>query len=364
MTQAKRQSGIDLDLGDRCSAVAYGWAKKTFDVRKGKLGAPLLEVDGSFSNLMDFGNVKVAMCSDGIGTKAEVAERVGRYDTLGFDLVAMVVDDLAANGIEPVNLSNVLDVDFLDPDVVDQLMAGLYRAARLAGAAVTGGEIAELGSRIRGWGEGMHFNWCATAIGMLRGAAKPIDGSTVEPGDSVITLRSRGFRSNGFSLARRILRADSGELWHEQPWNESLTWGDVLLLPSRIYSPAIQGLLTLGCEIHGIAHVTGGGVPGNLDRVLGPKKLGARLDELFAPHDFMADLARRGRVEPRDAYRMWNMGNGMLLVVSRDDAARCLEVLTEQDYEARVAGEVTPSPGISLRDRLHDNETLEFQQES
>ncbi len=364
MTESKRQSGIDLDLGDRCSAVAYGWAKKTFDFRRGKLGAPLLEVDGSFSNLMDFGEIKLAMCSDGIGTKVEVAERVGRYDTLGFDLVAMVVDDLAANGIEPVNLSNVLDVDYLDSEVVDQLMEGLYRAARQAGAAVTGGEIAELGARIRGWGDGMHFNWCATAVGMLRDGVQPIDGTAIEPGDRVITLRSRGFRSNGFSLARRILRADEGADWHDATWDGRLTWGEVLLLPSRIYSPAVQALVSSGCALHGIAHVTGGGVPGNLNRVLAPKGFGAQLEDLFAPHEFMTDLARRGNVAGRAAYRMWNMGNGMLLVLSPHDAEGCLEVLAERDFEAQVAGTVTRNPGVTLLDQLHDNEVLEYQQES
>ena len=107
---------------------------------------------------MDFNGVKIGMTSDGIGTKIELAERTGIYNTIGFDLVAMVADDLAANGIETVNLSNILDVDFLDADIVDQLMEGLYKAAKFANITVTGGEIAELGSRIGGYGDRMHFN--------------------------------------------------------------------------------------------------------------------------------------------------------------------------------------------------------------
>jgi phosphoribosylformylglycinamidine cyclo-ligase len=360
MNDQRRQSGLDLDLGDQCSAIAYGWAKRTFPTRLGKTGLPVLQVDGSFCNLMDFGDLRIAICSDGIGTKVEVAERTRRYDTLGHDLVAMVVDDLAANGVEPVNVSNILDVDHLDADVVDQLMRGLHEAARVAGVAVVGGEIAELGSRVRGWGDGMHFNWCATAIGVLPRGIDPIDGTRVAPGDLVVALRSRGFRSNGFSLARRVLEADLGPDWHDHTWDGEVTWGQVMLTPSRIYSPGVQALIASGYVPHGIAHVTGGGIPGNLERVLEPNGLGARLDRLFPPHDFMTDLIRRGGVEPRDAYRMFNMGTGMLLVVAADDAERCVALLRERRYEAQVAGVVTQRPGITVIDPLGGGEPCMF----
>lgn len=363
MSADKRQSGIDLDLGDRCSAIAYGWAKQTFAVRLGRLGRPVLEVDGSFSNLMDFGELRLAMCSDGIGTKVEVAERTGRYDTLGYDLVAMVVDDLAANGVEPVNLSNILDVDFLDADVVDQLMRGLHLAARFAGVTVTGGEIAELGPRIQGWGTGMHFNWCATAIGVLPRGLDPIDGTRAAPDDRIVALRSRGLRSNGFSLARRVLEADLGPDWHARTWSDDRTWGEVLLTPSRIYSPGVQALLAAGCVPRGIAHVTGGGIPGNLERVLAPRGLGARLDRLFPPHDFVLDLLRRGGVRQDDAYRMFNMGNGMLLVVAPDEADRCVDLLRERDYEAQLAGVVTSEPGIVTQAPSDARSMVELTQE-
>ena len=148
MMQNRINSGIDIDLGNQCSRIAYDWAKKTFTHREPGTGNPLMSADGGFSSLMDFHGVKIGMSSDGIGTKIELAERTGIYNTIGFDLVAMVADDLAANGIETVNLSNILDVDLLDSEVVDKLMEGLYEATKFANITVTGGEIAELGGRI------------------------------------------------------------------------------------------------------------------------------------------------------------------------------------------------------------------------
>ncbi|MFH1807718.1 MAG: AIR synthase related protein, partial [Pseudomonadota bacterium] len=207
-------SGLDIDLGDRCSHDAYAWARRSFGQRQGRAGE-IIDLDASFSTGLRFGAERLAMTSDGIGTKVELAERCGVYDSLGHDLVAMVVDDLVCNGVEPCALSNILDVDRLHEPTVDALMRGLHDAAALARVAVVGGEIAELGTRIGGWGPGMHFNWCATALGVLPGGRTPVDGSRVEVGDAVLALHSVGFRSNGFSLARRILQRQFGERWHE-----------------------------------------------------------------------------------------------------------------------------------------------------
>ncbi|MDZ7821846.1 MAG: AIR synthase related protein [Candidatus Marinimicrobia bacterium] len=184
--------------------------KKPFGNRPAGEGSPVPGLDGAFSNIMDFRGVKIGMSSDGIGTKIEVAERTGIYDTLGYDLIAMTADDLAANGMETVNLTNILDVDHLDHAVVDALMRGLHDAAGVANIVITGGEIAELGGRICGYGRGMHFNWCAAGTAVLPEGTEPVDGSGISAGDSVIALKSRGFRSNGFSLLRNVMRERSG----------------------------------------------------------------------------------------------------------------------------------------------------------
>jgi len=346
-----KQSGTDIDLGNRCSRIAYNWAKKTFANREPGTGNPLMNMDGGFANVMDFGGVKIGMSSDGIGTKIELAERSGIYHTLGFDLIAMVADDLAANGLETVNLSNILDVDHLDADIVDELMRGLHEAANFARITVTGGEIAELGSRIGGWGDRMHFNWGATGIGMLPAGQEIINGAAIRPGDTVIALQSRGFRSNGFSLLRTIMQKQFGPLWHTQPYDESLTWGEKLLTPSLIYSPLISDLLRAGRRLHGIAHITGGGLADNLQRILKAQGLGADLNDLFPPLDVMHKVQESGGVAEAQAYRLWNMGNGMLLIVPESEAQKILKKAQENGYAAKVCGEIIKPQKIIIHSK-------------
>ena len=353
-----KSSGLDIDLGNRCSQIAYGWAKKTFANREPGTGNPLMNVDGGFANVMDFGGVKIGMSSDGIGTKIELAERTGIYHTLGFDLIAMVADDLAANGLETVNLSNILDVDFLDAQIVDELMRGLHDAANFAQITITGGEIAELGDRIGGWGDRMHFNWGATGIGILPEGQHIIDGSQIETGDLVVALKSRGFRSNGFSLIRRIMQERFGDEWHNQPYDGSMTWGEKLLTPSLIFSPLIAALRKAGSEIHGIAHITGGGLPDNLQRILKPRYLGAALTDLFEPLEVMLKLQELGQVEDEKAYRLWNMGNGMVLIVPPAEADSVIRKAMEDEYQAKICGVITAQTKITIHSLGRGKEIL------
>ncbi len=345
-------SGLDIDLGNRCSQIAYGWAKKTFANRSAGSGNPLPGSDGGFSSVMDFNGVRIGISSDGIGTKIELAERTGIYHTLGFDLVAMVADDLAANGIETVNLSNILDVDHLDAGIVDQLMRGLHDAAQFARITITGGEIAELGGRIGGYGEKMHFNWGATGIGMLEQGRDIVDGRAVQAGDAVLALQSRGFRSNGFSLLRRILQKEFGENWHTESYDATSTWGEILLTPSLIYTPLIADTLKAGIELRGIAHITGGGIPDNLSRVLKVNRLGAELNDIFEPLPVMRKVQEMGAISEEQAYRLWNMGNGMLLIVSAQAADAALAFINKnKNYRARICGSIIEKPLIRLQTR-------------
>jgi phosphoribosylformylglycinamidine cyclo-ligase len=338
-----QHSGININLGDDCSRKAYNWAKQTFGNRAGKAGMACVKVDGGFANLLDFNGVKIGISSDGIGTKIEVAERTGIYHTLGFDLMAMIVDDLAANGIEPTTLSNILDVDFLDPDIIDDLMRGLHDAANECGVAVSGGEIAELGTRMNGYGPRMHFNWCATGIGILHpNLKKPIDGSAVQAGDAVMAFQSRGFRSNGFSLLRTIMREQFGAEWHTVKYDDAQTWGEVLLTPSRIFAPMICRLLSEGVGIKGIAHITGGGIASNFERVTKVNTLEAALDHLFPPLEMMQKIMELGQITAETAYRYWNMGNGMLFVITPSEADAVIRLSAECGFNARRVGTVIP----------------------
>lgn len=354
------KSGIDIDLGNQCSRTAYSWAKKSFNHRPAGSGNPLITVDGVFSNVMDYLGVKVGISSDGIGTKIELAERTGIYNTLGFDLVAMTADDLAANGIEAVNLSNILDVDHLDHAIVDSLMQGLYEAVKIARITVTGGEIAELGNRIGGYGERMHFNWCSTATGLVPEGHELIDGSGIKPGQIVISLASRGFRSNGFSLIRHVLEDVFGPKWHEKKYDAGKTWGEALLTPSRIYSPLVAGLIRSGIPLYGIAHITGGGIAENFERVLKTTRCGADILSPFRSHDIMNSVQKMGNVPERMAYRLWNMGNGMLLVTD-EKFLPDIEKLSEKfDYPVRKAGFITDEYVIRLQSSGCDPQILQY----
>lgn len=343
-----KQSGVDIDLGNECSRIAFDWAKKTFSNRPSGQGNPLPSVIGGFSSVMDFGGVKIGMSSDGIGTKIELAERTGIYDTIGFDLVAMVADDLAANGIETVNLSNILDVDHLDPEIVDELMKGLHKAVRFSRITITGGEIAELGNRIGGYGDRMHFNWGATGVGILQQGREIVDGRVIQTGDAVIALRSRGFRSNGFSLIRRIMQDQFGHNWHQESYGDSESWGQALLAPSLIYTPLIAKILDAGFDLHGISHITGGGIADNFSRVLKHSRLGADLNDLHEALPVMLRIQELGNVSEDQAYRLWNMGNGMLIVVSSKDKGSILDFIAENDYIARFSGSIIEEPEINI----------------
>jgi phosphoribosylformylglycinamidine cyclo-ligase len=334
-------SGANTDRSRSGSSRAFSLAKTTWKTRTGREGEVALDVDGAFANVMRFGNTLVGMTSDGIGTKVEAAERTGNYRTLGWDLTAMAVDDLAAVGLEPTSLSNIIDVDRIDPDVIDELMEGLAEAASYAHVAVTGGEIAELGSRISGYGSGMHFNWCATAIGVMNAGSSLIDGRSVAEGDAIISIRETGFRSNGFSRVRSILTASFGNQWHTGAYAPGISWGQAVLDPSKIYCRAITALQAASVPISAVAHVTGGGIPGNLGRILKLTGLSAELDSLFAPGEVMDKVRVLGSLSLFDAYDNWNMGNGMLIILPRSAAGSALNIISSLGYEAVLAGKIT-----------------------
>jgi phosphoribosylformylglycinamidine cyclo-ligase len=239
------------------------------------------------------------------------------------------------------------------------MMRGLADAARACGVAVTGGEIACLGSRVGGYGPGAHVNWCATALGVIPDGRDPISGRAIEAGDAVVALRNVGLRSNGLTLARSILDRAFGPLWHVERAAEGL-WGDLLLSPSIVYAPGVVAVLRSGADVHGIAHITGGGIPSNLGRIVAGHGLGATLDALYAPDPWLIELARVGDVRPVEAYGQWNMGNGMLLVVPKSQAQRVVGTLAERRLEARVAGTIVRGGTISVDARAWGFSVHEF----
>lgn len=337
------ESGVNIKLGDKCSAIAYQAAKRTFIGRKGMIGEPVLD-EGGFSGALDMGDYYLVQNDDGVGTKIQIAEKIGKYDTLGYDLVAMVADDAICVGAEPISVSNTFDVNKVDEAKISAMMAGLEAAALEHKIVIPGGEIAELGDMVNG------YLWNATCVGIVK-KDKLITGKNIKIGDKIIGLRSRGFRSNGFSLVRYILREKFGEDWAFEKFDNEKNWGEAVLTPSKIYTSAVMEMHgrfdeNPKVELKGVVHVTGGGIPGNLPRVLKKSGLGATLNNLPEPHKAMKRLIELGKVDRAEAYRTWNMGIGMILI--SNDVDKIEGICKKHGVGCQVIGEVAEGGKVNF----------------
>lgn len=346
-----KDAGVDRDLGDLCSEIAYREAKKTFQYRKNMIGEPL-KMDGGFTGALDMGDFLLVQNEDGVGTKMEVAMRMRRFNTLGYDLVAMVADDAICVGAETISISNTIDANSLSKDVIESLMKGMSKACREQSIVIPGGEIAELRGHVK------DYTWNATAVGIVK-KNKFIKGVGIRPGDKIIGLVSPNFRSNGFTLLRAILKKAYGNNWHNKKFKDK-KWGDIALEPSVIYHDGILFLTGRFDEkprvrVKGIAHVTGGGLPGNLPRMFGKKKLGVLLDNLPPTPPAMLELQRLGEVPDREAYETWNMGIGMALIA--DNTEKTVTLLRRYGFKAWIIGRVTKEPKMVIK---IGGKTLEF----
>jgi phosphoribosylformylglycinamidine synthase I len=361
-------SGVNIELGDDVSKILYNAAKETWGNREGKLGQLIVPFD-------DFSGVRAIDVSglprgtlmnigfDGVGTKMELAERIGDHSTIAFDLFAMVCDDAVVRGAEPVLIGSILDVNSLGKDgemyieQVGQLAKGYVDAARAANVAIVNGEVAELGSRVGGFGP-FNYNWGAAVV-WFADRDKLFTGQEIREGDSIVTFRERGFRSNGLSLARKVFQSAYGDNWHEKEMGGS-SIGRLVLTPSKIYCKAIVdahgGLgVEKRAEIHGVAHITGGGIPGKLGRILKPSGLGAELDNLFAPSEIMLHCQKLGKISDEEAYTTWNMGNGMVVITPEPE--KVIAIARENGVEAQVAGRVVGEKGVRI---LGESDSLVF----
>ncbi len=332
-----KDSGVDVEKGDQCSKLAYEAAKATFVGRQGMMGQAVVD-DGGFAGMLDMGDFYLIQNDDGVGTKIEVAEKMRKFDTMGYDLIAMVADDAICLGAETISVTNTLDSPGLEVEMIEGLMSGLKKAALEQKIVIPGGELAELGNALNG------NVWNATAVGVVR-KDRVITGAEIAEGDVIIGLRSDGIRSNGLSLARLVLKNVFGENWVEADFN-GRSWGEVILQPSKIYSRALLNIMgdyanPKSHVVKGLVHNTGGGIRGNLPRLLKKGGFGAMLDTLTKPHEFMSKMMEMGNVSKEEAYKTWNMGIGMMAVTRPEDADQLISQLAEEKIEAQVIGHVT-----------------------
>lgn len=357
-----KSSGVNIELGDDASKVLYEASKLTWENRKGRLGE-VVEIFEDFSGLraVNVGGLPqdsyMNMSFDGVGTKMELGERIAKHDTVAYDLFAMVCDDAVVRGAEPVIVGSILDVKSLGEgdnsyiDFVKQLAVGYINAAKDANVAIVNGEVAELGARVNGYGP-FNYNWGAGVVWFAR-KSRMLTGYEIKEGDKLVGLKEDGFRSNGLSLVRKIMKNAHGENWHEETY-QGKSLAELALHPSRIYSGAVVDMFggfdgEPRAEVHGVAHITGGGIPGKLGRVLKPSKLGADITDPFAPCDLMLYCQGKGDVQDSEAYKTWNMGQGMIVVTPEPDDV--MKIAKEHNIKSKLIGEVSPKPGIRIRNR-------------
>jgi phosphoribosylformylglycinamidine cyclo-ligase len=325
-------AGVDIEAGERAVEALRPLAEKA--------GRPeVMGGIGGFAGLfaLKMGRYRepvLAASTDGVGTKIAVAQAMGKHDTIGLDLVAMVVDDLVVCGAEPLFLQDYIAVGKLVPEHIAAVVTGIAAGCQQAGCALLGGETAEH----PGLMETGSYDISATGVGIVEADAV-LRPDRVRPGDVLVAMGSSGLHSNGYSLARRVLLqiARMPLDGHVEEFGHTL--GEELLVPTRIYARDCLALIA-ETGVRTFSHITGGGLARNLERVL-PERLQAVVERnTWTPAPVFNLIATRGRVQREEMEKTFNMGVGMVAVLPADDVDRALAVLTARHVDAWVLGEV------------------------
>jgi len=331
-----RAAGVSIDAGDRAVALMRDAVARTS-------GPEVVGGIGGFAGLFDASRLTryrhplLATATDGVGTKVVIAQRLGRYGTVGLDLVAMVVDDLVTCGAEPLFLTDYVVFGSLVAERAAEVVGGVARGCELAGCALLGGETAEHPGHL-GPGD---FDLAGAATGVVEADAL-LGPDRVRAGDAVLALASSGLHANGYSLVRRVID-DAGLALDTEPPELGKPLGEELLTPTTIYA---RDCLALAAEyeVHAFAHVTGGGLAANLARVL-PPGTGAVVERgTWSPPPVFRFIAGHGGIGQDEMERVFNMGAGMVAVVGSNDADRALRLLADRGVPAWQAGEITKAP--------------------
>ncbi|HEU5127547.1 MAG TPA: phosphoribosylformylglycinamidine cyclo-ligase [Glycomyces sp.] len=336
-------SGVDIDAGDRAVEALKPSIRKT--ARPEVVGGI-----GGFAGLFALDVEKytkplLASSTDGVGTKLVIAQKLDIHDTVGIDLVAMVVDDLVVCGAEPLFLLDYIATGQVVPERIADIGAGIADGCRYAGCSLIGGEIAEHPG-VMGPDD---YDISATGVGVVEADAL-LGPERVKPGDVAIAMRASGLHSNGFSLVREALFGVGGmDLATEVPeFGRQRTLGEELLTPTRIYAKDCLELAK-ECDVHAFAHITGGGIAGNVVRSV-PDGLSVAVDRsTWAPNPVFDVVQRVGGIGDEEMERTFNMGIGMVAIVAPDQVDRSLAVLTARHVEAWTIGEVAEGgDGVKL----------------
>jgi phosphoribosylformylglycinamidine cyclo-ligase len=332
-----KDSGVDIDAGDRATAKIKRLAKSTFT-------PGVLKEIGSFGGFFslskrEYKSPVLVSSVDSVGTKLKVAFMMGKHDTVGQDIVNHCVNDILVHGARPLFFLDYIGTGKLEPEVIAEIVKGLSQACRKAGCALIGGETAELPEFYQK-GE---YDLVGCVVGVVD-RKKIIDGSGIRPGDQIIGIKSNGLHTNGYSLARNVFFRKARLNVNSRAKGLKTTVGKELLKVHRCYAPSILTLLQKS-TVKGIAHITGGGIKGNLCRIL-PRDCDAmiRSDSWRIPPVFKV-IQRLGNIDDREMFKVFNMGVGLILVVSRKNADKILKRLSSLKETAYLIGETKAGKG-------------------
>lgn len=333
MSEAYKDSGVNLNAGYEVVSRIKPMVASTF--RKGCMGNI-----GGFGSLFDLGelnytNPVLVSGTDGVGTKLKIAFALDRHDTVGIDVVAMCVNDILAQGAEPLFFLDYVAVGKNNPETVAQIVSGVAEGCRQAGCALSGGETAEMPGL---YSDG-EYDLAGFSVGVVE-KKEIISGEGIEPGDVIIALPSSGVHSNGFSLVRKIIsdkNLDLNKIYPDLDSEQSL--GEILLTPTKIYVKPVLALIK-EVKVKGIAHITGGGFFENIPRIL-PDGLAAIINlKTYSVPPIFRFLKKHSGIPAEEMYNVFNMGVGMILVVNREEKENALNILECQGLKPFVLGEV------------------------
>lgn len=342
MAQSYEQAGVNLEAGYEVVRRIKKHVASTS--RIGVMGNI-----GAFGGMFDLSalNVKEPVLvsgTDGVGTKLKLAFEMDKHDTIGIDAVAMCVNDVLAQGAEPLFFLDYLAQGVSNPAKIESIVAGVAEGCRQSGCALIGGETAEM--------PGMYENGEYDIAGFTCGVvekSKLIDGSKVKVGDVLVGVASSGVHSNGFSLVRKVLCDNNFDLKKVYPeLDEKRCLGEVLLTPTKIYVKQVLDVVR-NCDVHGISHITGGGFDENIPRIL---KAGQGIEIKEGSWNILPVfrfLEKYGKIAHREMFNIFNMGVGMVIALDAAEADKAIEILTKHGETASVIGRVTDTEGVDIK---------------
>jgi phosphoribosylformylglycinamidine cyclo-ligase len=316
-------AGVDIDL--EATAIKALIKNLTYK-RKGK--GTVMGAAGHFAGLLDFGEMALALTTDGVGTKMLVADQMEDWSTVGIDCIAMNVNDLYVMNVEPVAFVDYIATDKLSIDTMAQIGVGLNEGAKQANIDIVGGETASLRGLVNG------LDLAGTCLGMQK-KDKIITGEKIKPGDVIVGVASTGVHSNGLSLARSVVEKYAG---YTRKFKAKKTFGQELLTPTRIYHESLK--VAAGCTVHGMCHVTGGGLL-NFTRL---STYGFLFDTPLTPPEIFTWIQKNGDISEAEMYRTFNMGMGYAYVVPKASVATVLKMARG----SQIVGKIVKEPGAWL----------------